>query len=409
MPHIEKRRELYYATLKVPEALRPAIGKAKLIQSLGTSDKRQAERLAVPVVARWKAIFDRERGQGDAVVNEALRWREYFAEVSNDAEHEALADLLVSKAEQLEEQAGEKVGIKFADIAMGRKTPSTTHRATWEASIGELKQKTQDQMKRDVDRVLARFQMIEDATPRAVREWVDSLQAKGETAVTVNRLLGSARSYWRHLKERHAIAEDVQPFKLTVKVPKAARKNLRPFDPKDVPSLWKAAEDRGDLVLAHLIQLGAYTGARIGELCGLKLSEVSDKAFSIEDAKTPAGVREVPIHSALAASVAWLRHKAAEEGSAYLVPGDFENKYAARGDALGKRFGRLKTALGFSESFNFHSLRKTVATLLENAGVNENLAADIVGHEKPRITYRVRVTMGSVPGHIRCAISQARA
>lgn len=26
-------------------------------------------------------------------------------------------------------------------------------------------------------------------------------------------------------------------------------------------------------------------------------------------------------------------------------------------------------------------------TLLEDAGVTENLAADIVGHEKPRITY----------------------
>lgn len=35
----------------------------------------------------------------------------------------------------------------------------------------------------------------------------------------------------------------------------------------------------------------------------------------------------------------------------------------------------------------YHSIRKTFITLLENAGVSENLAADIVGHEKPRITY----------------------
>jgi hypothetical protein len=28
-----------------------------------------------------------------------------------------------------------------------------------------------------------------------------------------------------------------------------------------------------------------------------------------------------------------------------------------------------------------------VVTLLENAGVSENLAADTVGHDKPRITY----------------------
>ena len=35
----------------------------------------------------------------------------------------------------------------------------------------------------------------------------------------------------------------------------------------------------------------------------------------------------------------------------------------------------------------FHSIRKTVVTLLEDAGVSENLTADIMGHEKPRITY----------------------
>ena len=35
----------------------------------------------------------------------------------------------------------------------------------------------------------------------------------------------------------------------------------------------------------------------------------------------------------------------------------------------------------------FHSLRKTVTTKLEQAGVPEGVAADIVGHEKQTITY----------------------
>ena len=35
----------------------------------------------------------------------------------------------------------------------------------------------------------------------------------------------------------------------------------------------------------------------------------------------------------------------------------------------------------------FHSFRKTVVTLLEQTCISENLAADIVGHEKPKITY----------------------
>ena len=52
-------------------------------------------------------------------------------------------------------------------------------------------------------------------------------------------------------------------------------------------------------------------------------------------------------------------------------------KYGHRTDAIGKRFGRTKTALGYDERYVFHSLRKTVATQLEQAGVLENVASDI--------------------------------
>ena len=34
-----------------------------------------------------------------------------------------------------------------------------------------------------------------------------------------------------------------------------------------------------------------------------------------------------------------------------------------------------------------HSLRKAIVTILENAGVSENVVADIVGHEKTTMTY----------------------
>lgn len=64
-----------------------------------------------------------------------------------------------------------------------------------------------------------------------------------------------------------------------------------------------------------------------------------------------------------------------------------EDQYGDRGVEIGKAFGRLKTALRFGPYHCFHSIRKTVTTLLERAGVAENVAADILGHEKPRITY----------------------
>jgi integrase len=157
-----------------------------------------------------------------------------------------------------------------------------------------------------------------------------------------------------------------------------------PFAPEDVPALWQGAEARGDTQLADLIRLGAYSGARIEELCALETRRVSEASFEVVDAKTVAGWREVPIHPAIKALVKRLKR---ESKDGYLISGLTFNKYKDRSNAIGKRFGRMKAAMGYSPNFVFHSLRKTFVTLLENAGVPENLAADIVGHEKPRITY----------------------
>ena len=65
----------------------------------------------------------------------------------------------------------------------------------------------------------------------------------------------------------------------------------------------------------------------------------------------------------------------------------FFSVLAALNSSVGKRFGRLKTDLGFGKQHVFHSIRKTVVTILENAGVPENVVADIVGHEKTTMTY----------------------
>jgi len=59
---------------------------------------------------------------------------------------------------------------------------------------------------------------------------------------------------------------------------------------------------------------------------------------------------------------------------------------------VGKRFGRLKSEVlpdGRDRRKCFHSIRKFVTTALEQAGIPEGVAADLVGHEKQTITYGV--------------------
>jgi integrase len=106
-------------------------------------------------------------------------------------------------------------------------------------------------------------------------------------------------------------------------------------------------------------------------------------AFTVVDAKTEAGERVIPIHNALVPIV----QEMMRFESTFLLPNLSKSKFDDRSNAIGKRFGRLKNKLNFSKRFVFHSIRKTFTTQLENAGVTENITADIVGHEKPRITY----------------------
>lgn len=57
------------------------------------------------------------------------------------------------------------------------------------------------------------------------------------------------------------------------------------------------------------------------------------------------------------------------------------NKYGDRSNAIGKRFGRLKTRLGFGSDYVFHSFRRAFSTQLENAGIERTTVARLMGHE----------------------------
>jgi hypothetical protein len=109
-----------------------------------------------------------------------------------------------------------------------------------------------------------------------------------------------------------------------------------------------------------------------------------NNSISIVDAKTESGKRIIPIHENILPKIKNLIDTSTDE---YLISGLTFNQFKDRSNAVGKQFGRLKTKHGFDDLHVFHSIRKTVTTILENSGVSENIAADILGHEKPRITY----------------------
>jgi integrase len=386
MSCIEKRRNLWYAKLTVPLRAREKIGKLRFFKSLGTPDKREAERLSAPLLAKWRAEIRQAEGDTNAVSDEAQRWKDALSQATGK-ERETLELVLLDGVENMETKEGYESAKTFYDLATGISTLSASHFEAWKSQL-TLAPKTIDQMVKDVQLLLGHFRTLEVITKKSIKAWLDALSAKGSSQSSLKRIITNSRNYWRHLQTVEAVPPEIDPFFKVLAITKAVKNNGSgswvPFEAAEVVTLWTDAQQKQDQTLADLIAIAAHTGARIEELCSLRVSDVKPHAFKIIDSKTIAGIREVPIHSDLRHLMERLK-KASSDG--YLLSGLTLNKYGDRSNAIGKRFGRLKSAQGFAEAHVFHSIRKTLTTLLENAGVPEGVSADIVGHEKKTITY----------------------
>ena len=408
--HLEKRRQGWYAVLNVPVDVQLELGCKRFRASLKTRDERVALRLAKSVIANWQsqiASARNEAGANDDIAilreifsktgDEAEKWRRALLNAKDDKHRQSILEQIEDAAYDIGSIAVENIGDppssapeakQFYARATGRLVDFTAHVDEW-LSTSSATAKTQDMDRSVINRFVSDFPMVQDVTRPDVRRWINKLISEdGLAPKTVQRMLSGLRGYWRYLQSIGVAGEDHEPFsKLDVArqgkrtSPGSAR---QPFEPGDVVQLLDAAIKRGDDQLADLIRLGMWTGCRIEELCALKVEQVKDDHFSIGDAKTKAGWRDVPIHRELAQTMTRLIDDSAD---GYVLSGLSVNKYGDRSNAVGKRFGRLKKDLDFGKQHVFHSIRKTVVTILENAGVSENVVADIVGHEKTTMTY----------------------
>lgn len=387
--HLEPARNNWDAVLTVPKELRGKYGLPNLRfrKSTGTTDKRLACKIASQYVAGWQIQIEQAKGADTSVLSDAMQFRSDI-ENARDAEHRReLEELLVTHVEGIEKVQGFVKAKEFYAVSSGKQTPSSTYFIQWKAyAEAHLKAKTADQWGRDIQEFINHFPTLEGVTTRTVRLWLDKLESKGKG---LSRYLSACRNYWKYIQPYEESLSEVEPFRdaLSHKRRKKDKADSRDaWTKEEVLTLFNAATSKGKQDLVDLITLAAYTGARIEEICSLKVEDVTSNAFNIIDAKTKAGIRAIPIHSKIEAVVKRLKENS-EDG--YLLSGLTFNKYGDRSNAIGKRFGTLKSGLGFNRDKSTHSFRHSLITFLDDAGVQLTHIQDIVGHEKAGTTGKV--------------------
>lgn len=398
----QAKRQVWIASFDIPVALQPVLGRRRFKASTKTRDRSRAREVAAGLEAQWRAEIRRADEELHGLGGDVAKWRRVYltapaAERDGVAERirDEAADLVMVRAiargihtlDHPELGELEHAAQQFVQKATSAAV-ATSEKVEQFLATQRLQPKTIDLKRRNIRALAKKFPFTGDVTQRSVQGWVEERLAAGVSPKTLVRDLSDVRGYWRYLKTLQLVPENTAPFADLTFTRRAGPgdEKRRPFDPADLPKLHAAALARDDRQLADLITLGQWTGARIEELCSLQTQSVADDFtwFDIVGAKTEAGNRRVPVHPTLKPVIRRL-----VEGSTdgFVLSGLTLNKYGDRSNAIGKRFGRLKRDIGFDSTHVFHSIRKTVATLFENAGVPENVAADILGHEKPTMTY----------------------
>ncbi len=177
--------------------------------------------------------------------------------------------------------------------------------------------------------------------------------------------------------------------------------------PAEVPqvlALLDAAE-RDSPDLAVFLVLAAVTGARRGELCALRWSDVDtdgarvtiSRVISIgpdgpverKKPKTRSSLRTISLDATTMAVLRVHHTRSAERAiacgaslpdEAYLFSGEVDGSKPWRPDSTSRKFRQLRDSIGLDREIHLHSLRHFVVTTLLGAGVALPQVAGRVGH-----------------------------
>ncbi|MFI7835726.1 tyrosine-type recombinase/integrase [Pseudomonas asiatica] len=238
---------------------------------------------------------------------------------------------------------------------------------------------------------------------KTLRQVVESGSVyKTITAVTVNNRLRKLTAFLSWCRTNGYVAEN--PL-VGMKVMTGSAKEARlSFDRSDLATILNhealLKEARKHPWRYWLPLMGRVTGARLEELCQLRVDDFTEhqgiQCIRIDDSregqnlKNASSRRVLPLHPVLL-DLGLLQYVGSVKatGADRVFP-ELEAVRGKLGHAPSKWFGRYKTKLGITDTRKtFHSFRHTLIDDLRDAGVQDSLIKRIAGHEDGAVTFSI--------------------
>ena len=227
-----------------------------------------------------------------------------------------------------------------------------------------------------------------EGTPELLDRYVDALRERGSSPATIARRVSTLRGLYRFLEDDGWIAVDPAS---ELAGPPAPTRFPKALSEEEVLRLLEAPAGDGPVARRDraLFEVLYGTGARISEVVGLALADVSDEVQLVRVTGKGSKERLVPLgRPARQALDAWL----SESGRAAFIP----KRWARRGDAeavfLNQRGGRLTRQgawailrghadhVGLGKRVSPHVLRHSCATHLLAHGADIRVVQEVLGH-----------------------------
>lgn len=411
MRHLKRRRQGWYARVTIPLSLRAAYGgKSEIVRTLATRDLGVAKRKAHAVLAeihRGFAVAETRRElppeSAEYVLQAAREAREAVdkglmsedeAGLAIDATVDKHLDLL--RVKHGEDEHGEPRvadnharAVKLAHRVFAGE-PVTLLSAQIDAHLSEVEGSIRAQTLADKRKALQAFcdwlgadaEVFTITRKVAGKYLTESLVKSGVANKTIATRLSHVSACWNWMLARGVV--DANPWlRMASSLPKqkrGAEAPRRPWTDEELVKLLQVTPTNDPLWV--LAALGMYTGARIEELCSLKVADVSVNALRIREGKSASAVRTLPVHPVVAPLVKRLVATASDQ---WLIPGLLTGgKDARRSAGAVKRFGyHLRHHVGITDTaLTFHSLRHTFTNRCEIAAVPETTTKLLTGHSR---------------------------